>query len=91
MKLEVRSIRIVDNPETKRKAYASVVIDDSIILNDIVVVECKNGLFASMPQRKFSEGGEDRFYNTYTPITKEARDKLVKTVLDAYYEELEKM
>lgn len=89
MKLEVTSIRLVKNPESARKAYASVVVEGSIVLNDIIVVEGKNGLFASMPQRSYTEGGETKYANIYNPITKEARDELVGAVLAAYEKALE--
>lgn len=89
MKLDVTSIRLVKNPESSRKAYASVVVEDAIVLNDIVVVEGKNGLFTSMPQRKYTEGGEDKYANIFNPITKEARDELVGAVLAAYEKALE--
>ena len=89
MKIEVTAMRLVKNPESARKAYASVVIEDAIVLNDIVVVEGKNGLFASMPQRQYTEGGETKYANIFNPITKEARDDLVGAILAAYEKALE--
>lgn len=89
MKIDVTSMRLVKNPESTRKAYASVVIEDAIVLNDIAVVEGKNGLFASMPQRSYESGGETKYTNIYNPITKEARDELVGAVLGAYEKALE--
>ncbi len=90
MKIDVPNIRLVKNPESARKAYASVVIDDSIVLNDIAIVQSKDGaLFASMPQRSYESGGETKYANIYNPITKEARDDLVAAVLGAYEKALE--
>lgn len=90
MKCEVTSLRLVKNQESARKAYASVVIEDGIALNDLAVVEGKNGLFVSMPQRQYTdESGATKYTNIYNPITKEARDELMSAVLGAYEKALE--
>jgi len=45
------------------------------------IVEGKNGLFVSMP----SELGKDgKWYNNVMPITREAREALSETLMEAY-------
>ena len=62
------------------KAFASVTINGAFAVNDLKVVEGKNGLFVSMPSKKVGEDYKDIFH----PITKEARDELLEAVLEAY-------
>lgn len=89
MKCEVKSVRLVKNPESARKAYVSVMIDDSIALNDVTILEGKKGLFIAMPQKEFKdEDGETRYANIYNPITKKAHDVLINTVMSAYRSKL---
>ena len=90
MEVKVVSMKVVKNFESARKAYAAVVIDNCIRLNDVVVVEGKKGLFVSMPQRQYEKDGEVKYTNVYNPITKEARQELITAVLEAYQKELKK-
>lgn len=85
MKYEVADVRLVENLESKRKAYVSIKIDDSLMLNDVCVMEGRFGLYAAMPQKQVKDkNGETRYQNIYNPITKEARCGLIDTVLCAY-------
>ena len=89
MKIRVENVRMVENPESARKAFCSVVIEEAIVLNDIAIVEGKNGLFASMPQRSYTKDGETKYTSIYNPITKEAREELLSAVLGAYEKALD--
>ena len=83
-------MRLVKNPESPRKAYASVIVEDGLVLNDIVVVEGRNGLFTSMPQRQYTDKeGNTKYANIFNPITDKARDELMSAVLGAYKKALE--
>lgn len=68
------------NGDGKVKALASIILEDMIKIDSIRVVEGSKGVFVSMPQRKTNEGYADVAY----PVTKEAREQINKTVLDAY-------
>ena len=68
--------------DSKTKAFADIAIGDFII-KGLRVVQGEKGLFISMPQEKSKDG---KFYNTFSPVTKEARQQLVETVLTAYQE-----
>lgn len=90
MKMEVTSTRLVENPESARKGYCSVVLEDAIVLNDICIMSGKNGLFVAMPQRSYKDSkGDTQYSNIYNPITKEAREELVAVVLAAYEKALD--
>ena len=86
MKFEARISAII--ADEKLKAYASVCIDDAILIKGIKVVDGIHGRFVAMPSRKTRAG---EFKDVCFPIKKEIRDELEKTVLDAYSKKLEEM
>jgi len=63
------------------KAYATVVLDDKLLLKGVKVVEGKNGLFVAMPQQ---QGKDNKWYETVTFLTKEGKEALQVAVLKAY-------
>lgn len=85
MKIEVLNVVAIEDLESKRKAYVNVIIDDSIFINDIVVIEGKCGLFATMPQRKVDNLGEK---STFCFVSRENRIQFNSIVLAAYKEQI---
>ena len=76
-------INLVNKPGTV-KAFASVNIDEAFAVTGLRVIEGEKGLFVSMPSRKMEKGYEDVCF----PITAECREKLNKTVIEAYEQKL---
>lgn len=76
---EVR-IRKMEGQGTVR-AYVTVTFDNAYVVHGLKVMEGKAGLWVSMPASKDKRG---EFRDTFHPITKEARDILVRTVLEKY-------
>ena len=68
--------------DSKLKAFADIAIGDYIV-KGLRVVEGQKGLFLSMPQEKSKDG---KWYNTFCPLTQEARATLSEVVLAAYQE-----
>ena len=66
------------------RAYASVVIGNSYAVHGIKVYDSENGLFVAMPNRKVGE----EYTDTFHAVSKEGRERLQKTVLAAYEQEL---
>ncbi|MCL5071915.1 MAG: SpoVG family protein [Actinobacteria bacterium] len=66
--------------EGKVKAYASITLGNVFVITDFKVLEGTNGLFVAMPSKKQGEEYKD----TAFPITKEARQELVDTILAEY-------
>lgn len=62
------------------KAFASLTIDDSLVITGIKLVEGKNGLFINFPQYKSG----DEYKDVVFPLTKELRDNVTKLVVDEY-------
>jgi stage V sporulation protein G len=66
--------------ESKVKAFVDISIGDFIV-KGLRLLEGKKGLFLGMPQEKSKDG---KWYNTFFPATKEARQDLTDAVLNAY-------
>ena len=63
------------------KGFASVTIDDSVVISEIKIVNGKNGLFVSFPNRRLPSG---EYKDIAFPITKEARKQIVDEILAEY-------
>ena len=62
------------------KAFASLTIEDKIVITGLKLVEGKNGMFINFPQYKSGDEYKDIVY----PLNKELRDKLTKLVISEY-------
>jgi len=81
MKIEAKVTKLTDGGKTK--ALASIIIEDAVKIDGIRVMDGANGLFVSMPSKK-DEKAEKGYRDVAYPITKEARELVQQTVLDAY-------
>lgn len=68
--------------DSKTKAFVDVSIGGYIV-KGLRVVKGQKGLFLAMPQEKSKDG---KWYNSFYPVTKEARASLNDLVLTAYEE-----
>jgi len=66
--------------DSKVKAFADISFGEFIV-KGLKVVEGKNGLFLGMPQEKAKDG---KWYDTFFPVTAEARKGLTDLVLNSY-------
>lgn len=79
--------KMSDNPESKIKAYASIVLGHHFAIKGFKVYDAgEKGLQVLEPSTKSETDG--KYYKDAYPITKEARDAINKTVIDAYENEL---
>jgi stage V sporulation protein G len=84
LKEEVFDLKITEVRITKAegqgtlKAFASVTLDGVFAVHGIRVVEGKNGLFVSMPNRQVKEG---EYKDIAHPVTKEFKQELNDAVL----------
>ena len=67
--------------ESKMKAVVSITIDDEFVIHDIKVIDGEKGLFIAMPSRKTAEGD---YRDIAHPISREAREVVQSTILEAY-------
>ncbi|MDD3906230.1 MAG: SpoVG family protein [Candidatus Omnitrophica bacterium] len=80
MKIEVVRIHKLDGTGPT-KAFADIALDESIIIKGVRIIEGKDGLFVSLPRE---EGRDGKWYNTVVPLSREIKEMLDTTVLEAY-------
>lgn len=66
------------------RAYASVTIDDALVIHDMRVVNGRNGLFVSMPAKKVG----NQYFDISHPITASARETLFSAILQEYQQNM---
>jgi len=79
-------VRLVNTDSGKLKGVATVVIDDSIAIHDIKLIEGEDGLFMAMPSKKMPDG---TYKDLVHPINSQTREHLKEKVLNAYHKALE--
>ena len=84
--MKITDVRIRLKDEEKLKGIASITIDECFVVHDIKVIEGRDGLFVSMPNKKNAEGAHKDIAH---PIKTETRMELQATVLNAYKKALE--
>ena len=88
MKLEAK-IKQVLNTEKAIKAFADVIIDDSVVIHDVGVGENEKGRFITMPRKKWTNKlGEEQKSDVCHPISSSARKEIEKVVFAAYDESI---
>lgn len=84
--MEITDVRIRKiSTDGKMKAIVSVTFENEFVVHDIKVIEGQNGLFIAMPSRKTPDG---EFKDIAHPINTATREKIQKSILNAYEEAL---
>lgn len=63
--------------------YADLTLEDSFVIKGVSILNGRNGIFISFPQKKVG----DKYYDIVFPIKKELRDNITKIVLEKYNKE----
>lgn len=79
--MEITQVKIFPVHEDKLKAFVSIVFDHCFMVNDIKVIQGKDGLFLSMPSRRKKSG---EFKDVAHPLNNETRRLLEERVLREY-------
>ena len=79
--MEITQVKIFPVQEDKLKAFVSVVFDHCFMVNDIKVIQGKDGLFLSMPSRRKKSG---EFKDVAHPLNNETRRMFEERVLAEY-------
>jgi stage V sporulation protein G len=78
---DVRIFRIIGGDRVK--AYANVTLGDEFAVHGVKVMAREDGsLWVSMPRQRSASDGQWR--DVFHPVTSEARERLLKAVLEAY-------
>ena len=85
MKISASINKMVDNPESATKAYASVTLDGMFAVHGLRVMEGEKGRFVNMPSTSYKDrDGNTQYNDTFHAITKSAREAISQAVLNAY-------
>lgn len=75
-----------ENLKNGVQAFAQITINNAICIKNLRVIQGK-GLFVAFPQTK--RKNEDKYDDIVFPITKEAREVVMRAVLDKFAETME--
>lgn len=84
--MQITEVRVFPVDEEKLKAYASIILDQCFIINDLKVIQGRRGLFISMPSRRRKRGG---YRDVAHPLNNETRQMIEERVLAEYQVALE--
>ena len=85
--MEITEIRITLRDDEKLKAFASITLDNMIVIRGLKIIDGAQGTFIAMPSRQRRDGS---FQDVAHPINRESREWLESHVISAYKEELRK-
>ena len=78
----------VNNEKSKLQAFATISLDNELVIKNFKVFDGNKGLFISFPS-EYSEK-DDKYYDTVYPLAKETRDYIENCILDAYEDKVGK-
>ena len=85
MKIAVKIDRILDNPNSAVKAFASVTMDGAFAVHGLKVMQTEKGRFVAMPSNSYKDSeGKTQYSDVFHAVTKAARDAIQSAVLQAY-------
>lgn len=80
--MQITDVRIRKvEKEGKMKAVASITIDNEFVVHDIKIIDGDKGLFIAMPSKKPLDG---EYRDIAHPINSETRDRIQRSVIQAY-------
>lgn len=80
--MEITEVKVFPIQEEKLKAFVSIVFDQCFMVNDIKIIQGREGLFISMPSRKKKNG---EFKDVAHPLNNETRRMIEEQVLGEYH------
>ena len=79
--MEITEVKVFPIQEEKLKAFVSIVFDHCFMVNDIKIIQGRDGLFISMPSRKKKNG---EFKDVAHPLNRETRERMERRILEEY-------
>jgi stage V sporulation protein G len=79
--MDITEVKVFPIQEEKLKAFVSIVFDHCFMVNDIKIIQGRDGLFISMPSRKKKNG---EFKDVAHPLNNETRRMIEDKVLGEY-------
>ena len=81
------SVRLLE-PQGNLLGFASVTLNDCLVVDGFSIMQGKNGIFVNMPSRP-DESATNGYRETVRPITADFRNMLQAKICDAYFERIE--
>lgn len=79
--MEITEVKVFPVSEEKLKAFVSIVFDHCFMVNDIKIIQGRQGLFISMPSRRKKNG---EFKDVAHPLNNDTRRMIEGQVLSEY-------
>ena len=79
--MEITEVKVYPVRDKKLRAFVSIVLDGSFMVNDIKVIQGKEGFFISMPSRRKKNG---RFKDIAHPLNQETRQAMEERIVAEY-------
>jgi stage V sporulation protein G len=79
--MEITEVKVFPIQEEKLRAFVSIVIDRCFMVNDIKVIQGRDGLFISMPSRRKKNGD---FKDIAHPLNNDTRRMIEERILSEY-------
>ena len=79
--MEITEVKVFPVRDKKLRAFVSIVFDGSFMVNDIKVIQGKDGCFISMPSRRKKNG---KFKDVAHPLNNETRKSMENRILSEY-------
>jgi stage V sporulation protein G len=79
--MEITEVKVFPIQEEKLRAFVSIVIDRCFMVNDIKVIQGRDGLFISMPSRRKKNGD---FKDIAHPLNNDTRRMIEERILTEY-------
>lgn len=87
--IETRIDKLVDDPGSKIKAFASVTIGGMFAVHGLKVMDSAKGMFVSMPYNFYKDAqGETKYQDVFHAVTAESRQAIIDSVSQAYEQAL---
>ena len=84
--MEITEIRITLRDDEKLKAFASITLDNMIVIRGLKIIGGATGTFVAMPSRQRKDGS---YQDVAHPINRETREWLESEVIAAYKSEIQ--
>ncbi len=79
--MQITEVKVFPVQEEKLKAFVSIVFDSCFMVNDIKIIQGREGLFISMPSRRKKNG---EFKDVAHPLNNDTRRAIEAEILGEY-------
>ena len=86
--MEVTEVRVSVSDDRKIKAYASITLDNLLVVHGIKILDGKKGRFIAMPSKRSGDKFKDIVHPLNTDFRKQIQDKILSTYTNLIQEDV---